>query len=267
MAELTREEKESLANVPSIDDIPEQVQSVLAWQAKTMPELFNHAFPDAQSLQLRDRVWAALMAAILSGRFNPAEPGALASESNVAESLPEGLREEASGTPLLEALALLVRDGFVVHIPEKGFEVAEISANAAREALSLCGEVEAQAVERLIASDQPRDVERLRSTQQNLTGALEDDDRHSWMLWDTKFHAELARITGLEDAFQPVKRWRQKVHLYSLGLAQLELDGVGSTAEEHDVLISAITDRPGEAVRILEQHLEHTADLLGLSGT
>lgn len=278
MAQETREgthptgEDEALAGLP-VDGLSPETVSIMAWQAKEMPELFRQAYPDPDSLRLRDRVLAELMKMILSGQL-PARPGKLASESQVVKRIKGRLNETVSRTPVREALAILVRDGFVRQLPQRGFEVVEVSGDETREALSLCGEVEALALERLLTPDRPpgfitpgrpRDLIPLRKAQEDLAKAAENNDRYRWMLGDTAFHVGLALSAGLEDAARSIERWRQKVHLYSL--THLEGDEVMERATgEHAEIIEAITKQPDRAVELLDEHLEHTTEWLGLSG-
>lgn len=222
-------ENESLAGVP-LDGLPQEAVSVMAWQAKEMPDLFRQAFPEAASLQLRDRVLAKLLEIILAGQLH--QPGKLASEVRVANLLSKRLNQKISRTPLREALAILVRDGFVRQLPQKGFEVVEVSADETREVLSLCGEVEALAIERLITTDRPTDLEPLRAAQRHLARATERNDHRNWMLGDTAFHVGLAQCAGLKDAALSIERWRQKVHLYSRTHFEAKMADTAAAVEE-----------------------------------
>ena len=259
-------EIESPAGLP-LDGLPQQVDALTAWQKKEMPDLFRQAFPEADSLKLRDRVLAELLELILSGQLH--QPGKLASENGVIILLSEKLKQKISRTPVREALAILVRDGFVRQLPQKGFEVVEVSADETREVLSLCGEVEALAIERLITTERSPDLEPLLAAQSRLAAATKQNDRHKWMLGDTAFHAGLAQSAGLKDAALSIRGWRQKVHLYSrTHFEQDEGMDVLRQWQEHDGLVQAITDRQADrAVELLDQHLEHTTDWLGLSVT
>jgi len=267
-------ENEALAAAP-FDGLPQEADSLTAWQKEEMPDLFRQAFPEPASLKLRDWVLAELMELILSGQLH--QPGQLASENGVRSHLSESLNRKISRTPVREALAILVRDGFVRQIPQVGFEVVEVSADETREVLSLCGEVEALAIERLITTDRPPDLDPLPAAPRHLAWATERNYRHNWMLGDTAFHVGLAQSAGLKDAALSIRGWRQKVHLYSrphfeatmaAGHAVMSLLG-----QEHDDLVKAITDHQAtdhqadRAVELLDQHLEHTTAWLGLSVT
>lgn len=256
-------ENEALSGVP-LDGLPQQAISVMAWQAEAMPELFGQVFPEAAQGQLRDRVLGHLLAGILSGS-DKLRPGSLASENQVANLLSKRLNQKISRTPVREALAILVRDGFVRQFPQKGFEVVEVSADETREVLSLCGEVEALVIERLIATEPSPNLAPLRVVQHTLAKATQQNNRHSWMLGDTAFHAGLALLAGLKDAARSIGRWRQKVHLYSLTHFQPD-EMIEVATQDHDALLEAITDRQADqAVELLDQHLEHTMVCLGLS--
>lgn len=296
-------ENEAPAGMP-LDGLPPEAASVMAWQAEAMPDLFRQAFPEPAFLKRRDRVLAELLEIILSGELH--QPGKLASEIPVANLLSKRLNEKISRTPVREALAILVRDGFVRQIPQVGIEVVAVSADETREVLSLCGEVEALAIERLITTDRPQDLKPLRAAQRLLATATERNDRHNWMLGDTAFHVGLAQSAGLKDAALSIRGWRQKVHLYSRTHFDAKLAEPAAAAKnvepeakgvyiisdwkrklieitdeegrrllghEHDDLVNAITDhraidrQADRAVELLDHHLEHTTDWLGLSDT
>ena len=264
-------EKEALAGV-TLDSPPGEVHSILSWQSEHMPEYFRRAYPDATSLQLRNRVLAELMDLILSGQLK-ARSGRLPSESRVVDLISERLPETISRTPVREALAILVRDGFVHQYPQKGFDVVKVSADEALEVLSLCGEVEGLAIERLIATDGPPDLKLLTEAQDTLAEAMQNNDRNSWMLGDTAFHVGLALSAGFKDALRSVGRWRQKVHLYSLSLTHLDAATLQDTTvnmmeaamREHAEILAAITNKSERAVELHAQHLERTAVWLGLA--
>ena len=108
MAEVTSEDMDALANVPLLDELPQEVLSVLAWQAKTMPELFKNAFPDKASLELRDRVQSALMSMILSLIYTWCPDRRLWNTSHTAQ-----LAKRLANTQHLSVIAVHARRQFV----------------------------------------------------------------------------------------------------------------------------------------------------------
>lgn len=241
--------------------LPEQVASAISSQAEAMPELFSQAFPETESLTLRDRVLESLLDIILSGEL---KPGPMASENRVATLLSTKLDRRISRTPVREALAILVRDGFVRQFPQRGFQVVEVSADETREALSLCGEVEALALEQFTAASRPPKLTDLQAAQSKLAEVAKKNNRRSWLFWDTAFHAGLAVHAGLNDAARSIERWRQKVHLYSLAHDDQD-ETQEAAALEHDEIHQAIARGDDRAVGLLDQHLERTTVRLGLA--
>ena len=264
MAEVTPEEIDRLLdNVPQRNELSPEVLSVLAWQAENNKDLFENAYPDRTFLELRERVRAEIMNMILSRELKPGEPQ---EEDQVVDSLTRSLEEDVFGEPVQEALAILVRDGFLqnIHPQEPKIGVVNVSADETLEVLSLSGELEAVVVEKLLTADEPRKLARIQAAQNRFARA---EDLQNRMLADTAFHRGLALSAGLDDAAYAIERWRQKLHLYSLTLErQVEIDTLG---REHEELIGAIeeattAEQTARVLQLLDQHLEHTAESLKL---
>jgi DNA-binding GntR family transcriptional regulator len=273
MANLSEEVRKALDNVPSFNELPEEVASILAYQAESAPKLFARAYPDLASLELRRAVLESIINMILLGGHDLRDR-ALTVE-DLTKQMPETPNVEDPLPPLREALAILVRDGFLTQIQgEAAFQVVEISEDEALEALSLAGEVEALALEQLIASNEPN-LKRLQAVHESLAGAMPDIKHQGLMFGDTEFHTALLLSVGLPIVARSVRSWRQKVHLYSVLAEGWEVD-IKRTIEEHGHLIEAVSvarnagqvaaiDQSRQAIDLLDQHLEGLAVQLGFS--
>jgi len=97
------------------------------------------AVPEIRRTTLRTEAQAALRARIVDGRL---EPGANVVERDLSQAL------GVSRTPLREALLGLEAEGLLRAEPQRGFFVAELNVEEARELYPLIGTLEALAVER-----------------------------------------------------------------------------------------------------------------------
>ena len=269
MAEVTPEEIDRLLdNVPQRNELSHEVMSVLAWQAKNMKDLFENAYPDRAFLDLRERVRSEIVNLIVSGQLRS---GAPRKEEQVVGLFNEKLLNDVSREAVQEALAILVRDGFLQNIhsqEDPEFVVVKVSADEALEVLSLSEEMEVMAVKQLLTSEQKRDELAPLVRAQGMR-----DDQRGPMFAETAFHAALAQSAGLDDAAYAIERWRQKLHLYTLtpdgrgktdALNQGHNDLFGALSEKRSGALAAREPQLQSVLRLLDQHQEETARSLRL---
>jgi DNA-binding GntR family transcriptional regulator len=199
-------------------------------------------------LHLREHV---LVDPELQGRFlNEAE---LAAEIGV------------SRTPVREALLLLVSDGLVELIPQRGAYVPAVTGREISELMELRGVLENYAA-RLAIAEHTVPAAQMQETldlQANIPDTVKPEDAREFIRLDTLFHQQLIDAAGNE----LISRTYSKLHVRQIlvGVSALFRSGGRRQAvcAEHqiilDALVSGDTDRAQKAI---DEHLAVTRDLL-----
>jgi DNA-binding GntR family transcriptional regulator len=180
-------------------------------------------------------------------------PGSLLDEQKLADALHLG------GTPVREALKLLVHDGLVILTPRHGLYVADISLadleqiSEVRQVLEpFCAELAAQRAT-------PDDLSVLEALR-NEHAAISGDDRRRLLDVDHKFHQAVVRAAANGHLVRVME------HLFGLSqrlwyLALPQLDMLPSAVAEHLELLTAIQRRDAErARRIMHAHVKDFYD-------
>lgn len=135
---------------------------------------------ESEPRRLADRVYAQLLAAILSGDIRPGER--LIQETLAAEI-------EVSRTPVREALLRLEREGIITNAGRQGFEVEEIDAQTVRDVYQAREAIEGYAA-RLVA---------------------ERGDRTTFAWLEERLEAEGAEEASMESAYEANRRAHRAV--------------------------------------------------------
>jgi DNA-binding GntR family transcriptional regulator len=131
-------------------------------------------------------VYESLKELITSNRL---KPGVKLIHQELAERL------QVSRTPVREALERLYQEGFVTRLPRRGFYVAEIDEDEARELYELREALEIYALRRTMARGiKAADLRRLDSFNQNYKTLVRDDTTRERMLVDRDWHLTLASL-------------------------------------------------------------------------
>jgi len=185
-----------------------------------------------------------------------AKPGQSLSEKEVAAAL------GVSRTPVREAFLQLAEDGLVVISPQRGTAVAKISTRQVRQA-----QFTREVLERAILA-----VDCQHATAQAGAGldaaifaqrqAAADLDYAAFYDADQLFHAELARLSGLEGVGRLAGGAR--VHLNRVRWLSLpEPNGIDVAIVQHEEIASAVQAGDAErGDRVLTTHLRSVLDVL-----
>jgi len=199
---------------------------------------------------LVDRVYRSLIDAISDGSL---APGQRITQEDIAHQL------AVSRQPVLQALRLLKKDGFVEDAPGRGLQVAQLDPEWMRKVYQVRGALDALAA-RLAAQRRfgidPALLERGRA-------AARGDDVMAMIDADLAFHAALYAAAGnplIEQSAQ--LHWR---HLRRVMGAVLQNAGQREAVwDEHQAIAEAIAAGDADtAARLIEDHGLRASDNLG----
>lgn len=151
-------------------------------------------------VSLANRVYEALLASLLEGRY---EPGELLNRREVAREL------GTSVAPVLEAMVRLEGDGFLETLPRKGTRVRLVRPDDVRGQLVVREALECQAARRYAGEPVKQARGDLRPLAKRLD-ALPTGGREGWQL-EVEFHTALVALAAcpaLMDHFRRVMRMR-----------------------------------------------------------
>ncbi|MBL0428171.1 GntR family transcriptional regulator [Ramlibacter alkalitolerans] len=198
---------------------------------------------------LVERVYRTLGDAISGGSL---APGQRIRQEEIAQQL------AVSRQPVLQALRLLKRDGFVEDAPGRGLQVAALDAQWIRNVYQVRGALDALAA-RLAAERRFRIAPALLQAGRR---AARGDDVTAMIDADLAFHVALYRAAGnplIEESAQ--LHWRHLRRV--MGAVLQQLPQREQVWDEHEAIAQAIAGgRAAEAARLIEDHGRHASDKL-----
>jgi len=199
---------------------------------------------------LVDRVYRSLIDAISDGSL---VPGQRITQEDIAGQL------AVSRQPVLQALRLLKKDGFVQDAPGRGLQVAQLDPEWMRKVYQVRGALDALAA-RLAAERRYRLPSALL---QQGRKAARGDDVMAMIDADLAFHSAIYAAAGnplIEQSAQ--LHWR---HLRRVMGAVLQQTGQREAVwDEHEAIAKAIAAGDGaRAAQLIEEHGRHASENLG----
>jgi DNA-binding GntR family transcriptional regulator len=199
---------------------------------------------------LVERVYRTLGDAISDGSL---APGQRITQEEIAQQL------AVSRQPVLQALRLLKRDGFVQDAPGRGLQVAPLDAGWIRHVYQVRGALDALAA-RLAAQRRFRiDPSLLQAGRRAARG----DNVAAMIDADLAFHVALYRAAGnplIEETAQ--LHWRHLKRVMGAVLQQARQRE--QVWDEHEAIAQSIAaGRADEAAHRIEEHSRHASDNLG----
>ena len=210
----------------------------------------------AQLLQLEaapdlvDRVYRTLMDAISDGSL---APGERVTQEEIAQQL------AVSRQPVLQALRLLKRDGFLQDAPGRGLQVVPLDAQRTRDLYQVRGALDALAA-RLAAQRHWRmDPALLESGRRATRG----EDVGAMIDADIAFHRALYEAAG-----NPLIAETAQLHWHHLkrvmGAVLRQMGQREAIWDEHEAIADAIAAGDADrAARLIEEHSLHASQTLG----
>lgn len=177
-------------------------------------------------------------------------------------------RYETGATPIREALSLLTADGLVERLDQRGFRVAEASANEFEELLAIRCWVEERAL-RLAMRHGGREWEEgivLARYRLASTPRVAPNDGHSqnadWERAHKDFHVSLVSACGSTTLLRLCNQLYDENNRYRY-IARLSNSERPDVLKEHEAIAAAVLRRDTElAVRLIIDHYTLTGDLL-----
>src|SRR5919107_831839 len=170
-----------------------------------------------------------------------------------------------SRTPVREALLLLVSDGLVELIPQRGAYVPAITGREISELMELRGVLENYAA-RLVIAEQRVPAGLMQETldlQARIPDTESPGDAREFIRLDTLFHQQLIDAAGNE----LISRTYSKLHVRQIVVGVSALFRTGGRREqvcsEHqDILDALVSGDAAKAQEAIDHHLAVTRDLL-----
>lgn len=194
-----------------------------------------------------DEIAKAIREEILRGEL---EPGTSARQDEIAQ------RFSVSRVPVREALRSLVAEGLMTCEPQKGFRVARLSPEDAREILEIRSVLEVQALRWAISKISPEDLA-LAAAALNQSEQTQSIDE--WSDMNGRFHAAILKPCGRPQLLALITQLNNRVDRYIRLLVALG-DYRDRAEREHRAILAAIDVGNADAAAILlKQHIEDTA--------
>ncbi|MGQ7311067.1 GntR family transcriptional regulator [Microbacterium arabinogalactanolyticum] len=200
---------------------------------------------------IRDTVKRALRSAIISGEM---QPGRVYSAPSLAEQF------GVSSTPIREAMLGLTREGLVIALPNRGFQVTEVSEEDLREVTELRLFLEPPAVEKATPLIPESAFPAIRAQADLIVESAERGDLVEYLSADGDFHLAILRWAGNARLSDQVQTLRSQTRLFGLSTL-LERGQLGDSAREHYAIMDAIEAR--DALRARELVHGHIGHVLG----
>ncbi|NLK22023.1 MAG: GntR family transcriptional regulator [Epulopiscium sp.] len=199
-------------------------------------------------LPLRDVVFNTLRKAILSGDLLPGER---LMEKQLAEKM------GVSRTPIREAIRKLELEGFVVMVPRKGAQVANITEKDIQDVLEVRSVLEALAVRLACDKMEKEDLGQLKETMDIFSDAAKEEDVDTMIKKDTEFHDIIFGATKNEKLIQIVNNLREQIHRYRVAYLK-SFGDFKAIQEEHEQIVHAIENKnPSLAEKVATEHIKN----------
>lgn len=145
-----------------------------------------------------------------------------------------------SRTPVREALERLDQEGLVIRIPRRGFYVAEVGEEEARELYELREALELYALRKSMERGiSPDSLAKLDAFGQKYKTLLRDDTLRERMIVDMDFHLQLAGFAGNSALVQALRGVFERLIL-RIRTEGYRLESGAEALREHIVLINAL---------------------------
>lgn len=170
-----------------------------------------------------------------------------------------------SRTPVREALLLLVSDGLVELIPQRGAYVPPVTGREMSELMELRGVLESHAARLVIEQSQvpARTMQETLDRQAKLPQDLNPEAAQEFIRLDTLFHQLLIDAAGNE----LISRTYSKLHVRQILVGISALFRTGGRreqvcAEHQDILDALVSGDAARAQEAIDHHLAVTRDIL-----
>ncbi|MCL4767541.1 MAG: GntR family transcriptional regulator [Hyphomicrobiaceae bacterium] len=197
-----------------------------------------------------DEIARAIRDQILCGAM---EPGTVARQDELAKHF------SVSRVPVREALRSLVAEGLMTWEPQRGFKVARVAPEDAREILEIRSILEVQALRKGFDAITP---EIIQSASAVLQRSEQTQSIDAWSELNGMFHAAILELANRPQLLSLIQHLNNRVDRY-IRLLIAASDYRQRAEREHRAILAAIEVGNLEAaVSLLSQHIEDTAKRL-----
>ena len=211
------------------------------------------------SRSLRERAYSFIQHQIASGELRP---DVSLSEVMLANEL------KMSRTPVREALGLLVAEGLLEQIPNRGTVVVQLTRRDIIELYELREALEVYSARRVAQSDlRPVDLDRWQSVsdevlqlraelEKSKKPALNKEQMQRFVATDLNFHNLLVCIAANERILKVVNETRLLIRIFSLERPGYDVAALNEIHKQHNQVIAAVRSHDQElASRLLTEHI------------
>jgi len=162
-----------------------------------------------------------------------------------------------SPTPVREALLELSNQGLISMVRNRGFKVTEMTDGDLDQLVAIRMMLEVPAVAQVAALRPLPDLSDVRALCREIDEAAARGDLTAFLAIDRDLHLTLIDKLHNPRLTKIVGELRDQSRLYGLG-PMLDTPQMADSAHEHTVILDAVAaGDPGEAARLLQDHLSH----------
>ena len=199
------------------------------------------------------RIYDLVKERILSNQFRP---GTKLNHQDLAELF------QVSRTPIREALERLYQEGFVVHYHNRGFYVAEIDGEEARELFDTREALEIHALRRSLERGVKFQISSLKKINKSYSTAVQVGQTKERMLLDRDFHLALASHCGNNHLVRSLEAIFERIILKLRVDGYLTHRGIEAHNEHLELLDAASEKNSRKMEKILSAHIQAGYDRL-----
>lgn len=199
-------------------------------------------------MSIREQVTEDIRTALLSGEFRP---GATYTVRSLARQY------GVSATPVREAILDLANEGLVAIRPNRGFTVAEQSAETVIGLVNVRRLLEIPATLEVCDRVGPDEIDRLMSAAVRTETMALAGDLRGYLRADQDFHRAVLGLTGNPVLVDLTERLRARARLHAVP-SLVAAGELLASAREHVDLVAAVRDGDrGAVVAAVEHHIHH----------
>ncbi len=193
---------------------------------------------------LKDIVYGYISDQITSGKLRPNES---INEASICAAL------EISRTPVREALMQLSSEGYIEHLPRRGFFIRELDLERVRNIYQIIGNLEAMGAVAALERPGSLDLPELRRLAREMDQALSEENHARYHQLQYQFHRLILLASGNDDLIRIVETLK-KFFMHKEYHFQVPIEDVGGMLvkmnQEHWQMIQLLEAGDQEAVRV-----------------
>ncbi|MCI0358927.1 MAG: GntR family transcriptional regulator [Planctomycetaceae bacterium] len=203
---------------------------------------------------LKDRAYDQLKARILDNDY---PPGSFLAERQLADQL--GM----SKTPIKAALERLEHEGFIAVSPQQGIVVRDLAVAEIADQYEIRVALESYTLRTIAGRLSPQQTERIENNLAAQEAILGQANIARGVALDAEFHTLFAEALGNQEILRVMKQLREKMQRVITRVFQINPSRIDTSYAEHRAIAeAAIRGDGGEAVGLIEQHLDRGRQLI-----